>query len=116
MNIALALGYEPTYEPWQFLYTFIILWSAMVALGGLIFDLNGHHRVRIHWTGALIGLTAFFSMHPLGMLTAFGLNVLLFETAPIEAALIAAGYTLFGISAFIYCWFGERFWKRLHEK
>lgn len=110
------VGYEPVYEPWQYLYTFIIGWSAMVALGGLLFDLYGPRRVNVHWTGALVVLAAFFSMHPFGLLTAFWLNVLLFESAPLAAALIAAGFTVFGVWVFIYCWFGDRFWKQLHEK
>ncbi|HCC05544.1 TPA: hypothetical protein DEP58_04590 [Patescibacteria group bacterium] len=121
MNVAYTLGYVPQFEGWQYLYVFIIGWSALIMIAGLLFDMIrqdavSHQRVQYHWLAYFTVGLGLFSIHPAGLIVLFSLNVLLQDFAPGGACVIATMLTVFGIWSFIYNMFGEEFWKTVRQK
>lgn len=120
MNVAYALGYAPRYEGWEFLYMFIVGWSALMIFAGLLFDTMRYDLAscqyhRFHWSVyCIIGL-GFLSIHPFGLVSLLSLNMAFQSFAPAGACFIAATFTIYGVASFIYNMFGEEFWKTVKQ-
>jgi len=120
MNVAYAFGYVPRFEGWEYLYAFIVGWSALIIFAGLLFDMMRYERVlyqhsHFNWSISLTIGIGFLSIQPFGLVSLYSLNMVLQSFAPNGACFIAAVLTVFAICSFIYNMFGSEFWKTVKQ-
>ena len=108
MSIVYLLGYEQIWEPWTYLYVFIIGYSGLVALGALVIDA---YRYTLPIAGVLPKTIAVFSILSCGFgwIPAYTVIAILAAFAPTSATVIATFSILFGYLSFAYCVTPPRF-------